>query len=1358
MTKISDILDIRTGYSDVVRLKEEFRDEESNLKRMANYRPIEAHRIAFQRMAEAPFKPNSKRCFILSGSYGTGKSHLCLMVANYFNQPSTNQNISDFFDLYKEAEEDDGVKNKKAEILKNRRKEGRYLVAICDYELNDNFDSIVLRAIKDALQREGIDDEELNSIYSEAINKIEEWANNEEDYHYNSFKDIVANEYSDWTITRLKKALSNFNREALKIFKEIHKEVTTTDFTYSADNLIEILKELKSTDIIKENYRGLLILFDEFDYQLQNKRISLNSFQKFGEMCEESFKNNFPMVFIATTHRSFTSYTDYYNQSDFKTVSDRIDEIAMETNGIEDIIGAIVNPQKNSAIWKEKVEPNRSVFNQLATKCGDLNIFDWLTRPKLRNNIIINIYPMHPLATYCLTQLALDLGSNNRSVFKFFASKDKVEGSYYYYANNNNILDENGKLNLYTVDLLFNYFSNKISSDNVELRNTVKEIIRDYETTMREFNKFIHSSDKLPIKNKLYKKIIRIMSIYRLSGILNTFDNIKFGLNIVKSNRELELKNALKTLTENRIIFKDEEKDVYEFKKSDALDINQEIKDIKYEKESRPDNLFEDIDSMINNNNLNYTKRLLRNNKFLEAKRYNSDFAEDKRFKYKFITLKEFESNSFFEELEEEIESNLIDINGYEGICLIVVCETEDEIKRAKEICKNNNSKRILVLIPKKEIPIFNLVHNLKAALSINTENFSTQDNVLLSEKIKQDDRQLRNNLKEYLNKNNTIPFTLGGDRVSSTNDNKEAIDIVVESIYRGCRNLIKHKDLNSRHKFNKSRANALKEAVNSLLNFSKNIVFNIQSNADSGDIRYLRRVFFDKGIIEEINRHDNKVVCKINRDINNYNDYPALKDMIEEIKTFNQQINLIKFTDKYIKEYGLSYKAIILFMAFIFRYYRDAIMIIPDITEAGYLKVTDYQTLCELIYEKKKKNAVINYRKLDNFEKEIIKKLIKVFDQNANANTVRELYELMEEWYMGLDRICKVKDIYKVKSTIKFINKFDQMKSVDPRQFILDSVKSIYGYTADEWLNNNQVNDLIKSFKKDKENIEDGYNKIRRKIFNGLKEIFSSEASTEDKLMEEVKNWYKNLDEVQRNLDSNSERQDSRELVNFVQQDLSFEDMFLERLAKNLLGSVKNWTKDRSKNYLNKIRSAKNHIENICLVKTPNYNFEGNDILEVGNDIYYRKWIKIIVKANVENSYIYLTSNGKDPRSDKVQRIEKKEKIEFDTTENKKIKICAKNKDGKYSKVIEFDLNNRDKKYEPVISEKKKFKQEKLGTSFKGNFKKNQLDYEVKVTLPKDKDSLKLCIKNIIESSKDKYSISNQEVREVLEEYIKQL
>ena len=152
--------------------------------------------------------------------------------------------------------------------------------------------------------------------------------------------------------------------------------------------------------------------------------------------------------------------------------------------------------------------------------------------------------------------------------------------------------------------------------------------------------------------------------------------------------------------------------------------------------------------------------------------------------------------------------------------------------------------------------------------------------------------------------------------------------------------------------------------------------------------------MFHDKKIIEKIDNNNNRIFCKINRNMSNYGSLPALKDMINEIKNAENELNLINFVNNYVKDYGQGYKAIILFLAFVLRYFKDSLMVIPEIDEAGNLRIKDFQTLYELVYEKKKKNAVLQYRELHEPDKKMLTKLSNLFSkEHESTNNICLLY-----------------------------------------------------------------------------------------------------------------------------------------------------------------------------------------------------------------------------------------------------------------------------------------------------------------------------------------------------------------------------
>ena len=100
---------------------------QENADRMAMYRPTKAHRAAFEKVCRGLSLPNDKKFYLISGSYGTGKSHLCLMLANFLSRSSGDPEIKGFYENYENLNPD------KAKELKNIRKSGQFLVAICDY-------------------------------------------------------------------------------------------------------------------------------------------------------------------------------------------------------------------------------------------------------------------------------------------------------------------------------------------------------------------------------------------------------------------------------------------------------------------------------------------------------------------------------------------------------------------------------------------------------------------------------------------------------------------------------------------------------------------------------------------------------------------------------------------------------------------------------------------------------------------------------------------------------------------------------------------------------------------------------------------------------------------------------------------------------------------------------------------------------------------------------------------------------------------------------------------------------------------------------------------------------------------------
>jgi hypothetical protein len=146
-------------------------------------------------------------------------------------------------------------------------------------------------------------------------------------------------------------------------------------------------------------------------------------------------------------------------------MSARITQVDLLNEGIEEIIGAIVETEKDSIVWKKEIAPKTGIFDQLVPPCKSLDLFPWIDDVnRIRERVLEDIYGVHPMALSCLLHLSSEIGSDARSTFTFFSGDVGGEkGSYADFIENADVTVSSGKLNLYTVDQLFTFFSKELS-------------------------------------------------------------------------------------------------------------------------------------------------------------------------------------------------------------------------------------------------------------------------------------------------------------------------------------------------------------------------------------------------------------------------------------------------------------------------------------------------------------------------------------------------------------------------------------------------------------------------------------------------------------------------------------------------------------------------------------------------------------------------------------------------------------------------------------------------------------------------------------------------------------------------------
>jgi len=314
MAKIRDIVQIHSGYTSYVDLYEDYHDLVKNRGRMERYKPIAAHRLVFEKVAQA-LNDLDRRFYFLSGSYGTGKSHLLLMMANYFANPSDVPELNKFFQNYESAQSEvllkpgEALKERKAASLKEKRKSGRYLVALCRFSLNLDFEGALLRALEDALQKDETNIL-LDTHYREALRRIDDWqARRNESRFYTDLESAISRLYPDWTVNKLVEGLKEFDEQALKAFKSCFSSVTDSEFAYKKDNLRDIITDFLNNPQFKETYKGIVFLYDEFGDAIDKNLVIYSTLLDFAQFCAVStLEKGGAVIFIATGHKGFRNH------------------------------------------------------------------------------------------------------------------------------------------------------------------------------------------------------------------------------------------------------------------------------------------------------------------------------------------------------------------------------------------------------------------------------------------------------------------------------------------------------------------------------------------------------------------------------------------------------------------------------------------------------------------------------------------------------------------------------------------------------------------------------------------------------------------------------------------------------------------------------------------------------------------------------------------------------------------------------------------------------------------------------------------------------------------------------------------
>jgi hypothetical protein len=1287
MSKIYEVVKLKTGYANFVELKSAFDAAQENADRMAMYRPTKAHRVAFERICRGLYQPNDKKFYLLSGSYGTGKSHLCLMTANVMSRSSGDPEIAGFHENYAKLDPE------KAKLLKNIRKDGQYLVAICDYHSGRHFEDVVMKAVFDACEAKGLD-AGVETEFDEAERHLAEWEKK-------GYKGGIRNFYVDFgkalaavvpglTVNQLRAGLKNYDSDVLDKFRTAYKEMMGgIEFQAKAGNLIPILRKLVKSQAFKERFKGLAIFFDEFGFTLEKAGYSKDILQGFMEtIC----KNEPNVLFIGCIHKDFKSYADRFSKDDAAVMSARITQVDLLNEGIEEIIGAIVETEKNKDAWKKEIAPKTGIFDQLVPSCKLLDLFPWIDDVnRIRERVLEDIYGVHPMALSCLLTLSSEIGSDARSTFTFFSGDVGGEkGSYADFIENAEVTLSDGKLNLYTADQLFTFFRKELSQKNPELRDRQRQFVNGYYASVDALRKATER-DLFGFQEDERIQVLRTILIYQLCQIPTILENIQFGLYCLSNSEKNQVKGYLKDLVKKGAIFFRKQSDTYELAVSGVDDPYDLIERFVADTKLHPSDM---VAAFLEESAGKHFPE------YAEAKGYNLPFGEDKRFRTRFVRAKDLGDALWDEIRTDYTESRNKPAKSFEGTFVYVLCEDDNEINVAREAAKTVTDDNVALAVPHAPQPFTETLLRVKAYRHYlppnEAEKISAQTESRLRDIFENPEDgylpRLQRVFRDILEGSGACWYWQGGKvLVDKPKQSHKPADMLCEQLFKK-RCCIKHADLNFCHdeKWRTGKNTALKQAVGVLLEAEKVLIDN--GNPDNhGEKRYLEKVLLKgAGALKKAGSEGVVSYFTCETDPAKLNDdFPVFKELYNRLANLNpgETFSVGAFLDE-AKDapYGVGGTPLILSLAHVIRAYGERLIVYKDSTQMVEQPLRSYDDLVNIVSDAAAKTVFV-VRDISQAQIMLVDLIAKAVDalplKHGEARSLNSAFETLKHWWNSLPAVAKVIGLYEEDRKARLTSLKNLMDgltgSVDRFDFMLEQLPAVYsGGSVGDDLMEKDAKSICEAFAEDVKRLNSGEQIAQALVAQKVCDIYGAKGDMIE-CENVVSKWYSNLNPSQRDPHKCDHDDAKQFLVRLADQSASFSTKIVKLLSKDYgFGAVAEWTSLHIKDYVAKLKQAKAEIDKAKPVVYKPVMSEGKKELKEKEQV----WAKLPKNA----SELIYTINGIDPRvSNQTVRVNEDIDLSELLKKRSSVKICVRavDSEGNFSDPVELELISKERKYE---------------------------------------------------------------------------
>lgn len=481
-------------------------------------------------------KSSEQNCFLIYGSYGTGKSHLLTVLGQLLHQDFKNSKVLKSF-LANSSNINENFSSMVKKFYSNNKP---YLLV----SVNSNFDDFnrcIYKSLIKTLKSIGIIID-FKEFYNQALKTIYKWEDNEQSS--TKLNDICKD--NNITVSKLKSGLKSYNRKFKDIFQKIFKCMTFgIDFIYETSNLEDTLKDVNNT--ISNQFSEIVFIFDEFGKYLEDnlKNIQVKQIQDLAEFCDRS--NN---RLILVSHKQIALYTNKSSKKyaeEWKKIESRFKKISINSNYDQSLMitQSLISKNDNWKFFENKFQSNLNEIYQQGLDFKGYSLKDYTVQE--------NIYPLHTITLYVLDKLSKKIAQNDRTFFTYLSSN---QNSSLYSTLETLSIDD---FHFIGLDYIFDYFEPNFKEYQGE---EIYNIYRNYQTAISKCS------------NNTEIRVLKVITvIYTINDSVVLSCNKENILNLIDCPKN-DIEETLNNLCINKVLKYSKYNNVFEFFNGSIIDID----------------------------------------------------------------------------------------------------------------------------------------------------------------------------------------------------------------------------------------------------------------------------------------------------------------------------------------------------------------------------------------------------------------------------------------------------------------------------------------------------------------------------------------------------------------------------------------------------------------------------------------------------------------------------------------------------------------------------------------------------------------------------------------------------------------